>query len=362
MTTSDVAKTDRIAGVDALRGLAVLGMMAAHVGKSIKIYPGDSGGWTWLDVFDGRSAATFALLLGVSVTLLSRGRTIRFSRARIATRAVLLVGLGMVLMELKTPVDVILVNSGVMMLVAIIALRWRTWVLLTVATAFATVGSLFWTAIHTYDPLGVLSGRPVPRLFESIWGIHYPVMVWMAYALAGMAIARMDLRSLKVLATMLLIGAALVIVELTMSGCGASQPMYEGVDILPSTPAVHVLQDGWWSNTAPHANSPAEVVGNTGMAAIVLAIFCLGTLHWKRALLPLSAVGAMALTAYSGHIVVIWWSENMDVFDPHNATLVEYWVVTIVLCVVWTLALGRGPLERAMHAVSMRMAGSDERR
>src|SRR5690606_11520134 len=57
----------RIDGLDLARGLAVLGMFVAHVGTAGNAYPPTEVG----QLADGRSAALFALLAGVSVALLS---------------------------------------------------------------------------------------------------------------------------------------------------------------------------------------------------------------------------------------------------------------------------------------------------
>jgi len=60
----------RITGVDVARGLAVLGMLTAHVGPG---GPDDPWPWSLAQVVDGRSAALFVLLSGVSVALISGG-------------------------------------------------------------------------------------------------------------------------------------------------------------------------------------------------------------------------------------------------------------------------------------------------
>ncbi|MCJ7826897.1 MAG: DUF1624 domain-containing protein, partial [Demequinaceae bacterium] len=70
---------DRIVGIDAVRGIAILGMFAAHVRP---LTPQGTFEWGWLWVVDGRSAATFALLVGVSMTLLARGHSFSHSHSR----------------------------------------------------------------------------------------------------------------------------------------------------------------------------------------------------------------------------------------------------------------------------------------
>ena len=112
--------------------------------------------------------------------------------------------------------------------------------------------------------------------------------------------------------------------------------------------------------TDPHADSTFEVLGNCGVAlvllAVVLALTTLpATARVSRVLLyPLAATGAMALSAYSGHIVaiallghdVVWYTES-------NAVLGWFVVVTLVVCTLWTRFVGRGPLEMLMRLVTV---------
>ena len=62
----------RIAGLDLARGLAVIGMFAAHL---LWIDPFDIADLsTWTDVVNGRSSILFATLAGISIALLTGGR------------------------------------------------------------------------------------------------------------------------------------------------------------------------------------------------------------------------------------------------------------------------------------------------
>src|SRR5690606_31645562 len=92
----------RVAGVDLARGLAVIGMFAAHLLAT-------GGGWvwsdpsTWVSIVDGRSSILFATLAGGSTGLVTGGRTaldrahMGAARGRIALRAALLLVLGILL-------------------------------------------------------------------------------------------------------------------------------------------------------------------------------------------------------------------------------------------------------------------------
>ncbi|MGY2062520.1 heparan-alpha-glucosaminide N-acetyltransferase domain-containing protein, partial [Nocardia gipuzkoensis] len=62
------ASAARLIGVDAARGLALIGMMAVHVLPDAT----DDGDPTWsFTLFGGRASALFAVLAGVSVALLT---------------------------------------------------------------------------------------------------------------------------------------------------------------------------------------------------------------------------------------------------------------------------------------------------
>src|SRR5215207_6017259 len=102
----------RIAGVDLARGLAVLGMVAAHVLWIENFDARDAS--TWIAVVDGRSSILFATLAGVSIGLVTGGTRplappeMRLARERLAVRGALLWLIGLGLIATGVPVYVIL--------------------------------------------------------------------------------------------------------------------------------------------------------------------------------------------------------------------------------------------------------------
>src|ERR671933_2096393 len=78
VTAEAPAPSARVTGVDLARGLALLGMFAVHVFDEYT----DGGGTLTGYLAAGRSAATFALVAGVSVAFLTGGRRILHGRAR----------------------------------------------------------------------------------------------------------------------------------------------------------------------------------------------------------------------------------------------------------------------------------------
>ncbi|WIB35370.1 heparan-alpha-glucosaminide N-acetyltransferase domain-containing protein [Curtobacterium sp. MCJR17_043] len=177
----------RLVGVDVARAVALLGMIAAHVGDvAEQVNWADPASWS--AVVNGRSAALFAVLAGVSIGLVS-GReappgppTIGRIRARLALRAVVVVAVGLLLMTLGTPVYVVLPTYGALFLLALPVLRWRPWALLVLAAACALASAPVVIAVL---PVYADAGMAGVQL-----GLVYPVVTFAAYVFVGLAVAR----------------------------------------------------------------------------------------------------------------------------------------------------------------------------
>ncbi len=337
---------ERIGGVDVARGIAVLGMMTAHVGVAGPDLWSTDG---WLGVADGRSAALFAVLAGLSIALLSgrhrpvAGAALGRARVRIAVRGGLLVLLGMFLAALGAPIAVILQSYGLMFALVLPVLRLprASLVLLSVAVALGGPGLCF----ALTDTLAA-AGRPPTGLLELLIAGYYPVAVWVAYVLAGLAVGRSDLRSTRFRARLAALGAGLAVAGygggVLLTGLAAGQ-------------AESVLR---LVSVEPHADSTFEVAGNTGVALLVVAGCLLVADRWPRPVYPLAATGALALTAYSTHIVVIAIMGDDVVREPRVGVHLGFLATTLVLTSLWRALVGRGPLERAMHEISTGIAAS----
>lgn len=331
----------RVVALDVVRGLAVLGMFTAHLGDD---RPGTASGW--LVVFDGRSAATFALLAGVGAALIDggavprTGQDHRHSVARVLARAAVLWPLGLLLTALGTPVDVILTNYAVMLAVVTLALRWPRPALLVVAVAVATVGPLVWVTVR--DRLG--PGADASPPLDAVVGQHYPAVVWTAYLLVGVAIGRTDLRRAALAPRLLLTGTVL-----------AAVAYGSGTLVHDALPSQATLRRALTSVDA-HANTTPEVVGNIGVTLALLGAALLLVRVARPLLVPLAATGALALTAYSAQLVVIAALGVDVVLAPSNLRLAAFVGITLVATTAWWLGVGRGPLERGLHALSTAVA------
>lgn len=328
---------ERVGGVDAARGLAVLGMFAAHVGAAPA-----AGRTDWLAVADGRSSALFAVLAGISIGLLSggpvpvAGPAQRAVRRRILARAGAVAVIGYGLVALGTPIAVILPAYALMWVLVLPTLGWGRRRLLAGAAAFALVGPLVVSLARETPTVGA---GPVALLVTG----YYPAVVWLAYILAGLAVGRSDLHS-RTVAWRLLAGGA----GLALLGYGGGALLARAAPSLAGILSI-----------APRADTTPEVIGNLGVALAVLGSFLLigRTSAGRLSLGPLMAVGTLALTVYSVQVVVIALAGPVTVWEQRtNGTLLAFVLATLALTTAWVRWFGRGPLEAGVRRISMAAA------
>lgn len=120
----------RFLGLDAARGLAVLGMLVAYC---LVTPPWGSGAGALLGLVHGRSGILFATVAGVSLALMSggsgipEGEQLLRARAAILGRAIVLLFLAGVLSMIPTTVQVVLASYAFWFVLALPALRWCGW-------------------------------------------------------------------------------------------------------------------------------------------------------------------------------------------------------------------------------------------
>lgn len=200
----------RLVGVDVARGLALLGMMAVH---SFSTFTDDGDPAVATVIAAGRSAATFAFVAGVSLTFLSGGRTPLLGHGRtaaaagIAVRGLLIALVGLVLGYLDSA-EVILPFYGLMFLLAVPLLGLRARALALLAAGIAVLGPVLLVVAadrgassageHVNPTLTTLVHDPLGLLVLLLATGSYPVLAYLSYVCAGMAVGRLDLSSRRV--------------------------------------------------------------------------------------------------------------------------------------------------------------------
>ena len=214
----------RIAGIDLARGIAVVGMFAAHL---LWIDPFD---WrdssTWVDIANGRSSILFAVLAGVSIGLVTGGRTpvsgpVRErASARLAIRALCIWVIGVLLILTQVPVYVILPAYAILFILTLPLLRARPAFLFGLAAVLGLVMPWVQALIGLLPFWTTRLGGEIGLLF----GVNYPFTVWIAFVVAGLGIGRLDLRALGTQAALAFVGAGLAMVSYALAAAFPAPP------------------------------------------------------------------------------------------------------------------------------------------
>ncbi len=348
----------RTLGLDVARGVAVLGMFTVHLG------PDDDGSGfdIAVNVAHGRSSALFAVLVGVTlIAIVDRHRAQPGAPGlaawiAVAVRAGILVALGTVLTAAGAPVEVILAYYGVYLLMVVPMCGFSARRLAWIAAAWALIGP---QVLFIVRP--IVEGLAPDSVDPFVTGT-YPALSWIPLVLAGMAIGRTDFAAWRTRGWAALFGVGLAVI-----GYGGSWALLRR---LPGVDPVLQNSSLWWANSdgyfdhehwswllvaAPHTQTTLSVIGNTGVALVLIvslsaAIDRCRALRWP--VKPVAAVGSMSLTAYVAHIVGIW------VLDAHGFA-VQSWsavagfiVIIAVAATAWSRWFGRGPVEAMLHYCS----------
>ncbi|MEX5306229.1 heparan-alpha-glucosaminide N-acetyltransferase domain-containing protein [Kocuria sp. CPCC 205258] len=366
----------RLVGIDAARGLALLGMVSVHILPSWDPETFEATvQWT---LFSGRAAALFALLAGVGLALGSggtrvhEGRRATADRAGLLVRAVLITALGLLINQLSPgdpPAYNILVYYGVFFLLALPFLHLSVRALLAWAAGLAVLGPVL---VHSLGPalpgftvynpgLAELVTEPGTTLAQLLVTGSYPGVTYLVYLLAGLALGRLDLSAVRTQAGLAIGGAALAVFSAVTSWLllhplggierllAASPSLDRGdvQDVLVYGPDPVLPSATWWwlAVTGPHTNTPLALLSGVGTGALVLGLCLLVARRAGHVLLPLVAAGSMTLTLYSAHLLGLFLELHYE--QPVLWFLVHVLVGT-VFAVLWHRARGQGPLERVV--------------
>ncbi len=365
----------RVVGVDLARLVALVGMFAAHLVSPLD--PGAPGGVDPLfQVAAGRSSALFALLAGVGIALATRDVAADpwRHRLRLVVRAVLVAAVGLVLGGLPSGLAVILTFYGVLFLCALPVLTWRARSLALLALGWgllSPVGSLLLRR-QVHAPAKLVPSlaelaRPGELGLELMLTGYYPVLTWATYLFAGMAVGRLDLRRAAVGPRLALVGAWLSALALAVSALVTSWPRARaalladaglppdgwaalGTELRLGLHGTHPAGSAWWLGVwSPHSGSVVDLAHTTGTALLVL-----GLALWLVRLVPappwrvLTGAGAMTLTLYSTHVVVL--ASVLGVRG--EAALVVHTLLAVGVGAAFAGVPTRGPLEAMVSAAT----------
>ena len=353
----------RVDGVDAARGLALIGMFIAHVSPVVT----SAEFMSLIQLADERPRLLFALTAGMGLGFIT-GATRPITEGRgslrrqIAIRAVILIILGLgIAITLHPLVFIILDVYGVAFLLLLPLLFLPRGVALGVGIVLLAVAPAFAELAKGTEFIVEMQASSLGLIADWFVSGAYPVLVWIAAMLIGLALVRYDLSKPRVVAVAALIGAyaaaTLLPVAALMPGGNAAPP----VDALAALGA-----DARMSAAMTEAvRLSIETVGNVGVGVVVVAAmllllqFAVPAVRRVAGMLlsPITAMGSMPLSVYTLHLIVIAMSVRLERGVPTD----DSWELLIALIVgsmlfawLWRRYIGRGPLEQLLRWASGR--------
>ena len=286
----------RFDGIDLARGLAIVGMVFAHLGPT-----GFDGGviadYT-TTAFAGYPSALFAVLAGVSLGLFHERGADDPVRTRLATlvRGVILLVAGTLMSMVQSTIAIVLSTIAVIYLLLFWLPRCKTWVIAVIIAVLAAVSSVGFVLVDL-----------VPFGFE-LFMPPYPVLAWLTYGAVGVLVHRFLVGNTKAQAIAvvpaLLLAAVGFVIRVNSAAVVPDELLVDAAEPqFDSAPLVQLLLT---QSFEPHTGMFGDLLASITCAIAVICLCCLlCQVRWANILAyPLRAVGAMALTTYVAHVFI----------------------------------------------------------
>ena len=286
----------RFDGIDLARGLAIVGMVFAHLGPT-----GFDGGviadYT-TTAFAGYPSALFAVLAGVSLGLFHERGADDPVRTRLATlvRGVILLVAGTLMSMVQSTIAIVLSTIAVIYLLLFWLPRCKTWVIAVIIAVLAAVSSVGFVLVDL-----------VPFGFE-LFMPPYPVLAWLTYGAVGVLVHRFLVGNTKAQAIAvvpaLLLAAVGFVIRVNNAAVFPYDPLADYTEPqFDKEPLVQLLLT---QSFEPHTGMFGDLLASITCAIAVICLCCLlCQVRWANILAyPLRAVGAMALTTYVAHVFI----------------------------------------------------------
>ena len=354
-------------GYDIARAMAVFGMVIVNF--TVVMGAEDRGpDWlVWLiGLLEGRAAATFVVLAGVGMSLLTRrarlsgdSRAMAAKRMALIKRAVFLFCFGLIYAPLW-PAD-ILHFYGIYMLIGTCLLNTTDRTLWAAATSFV-LGFVLLLMLLDYDK----GWDWVTLTYTDFWTIHgmvrhlffngfHPVIPWTAFLLVGIWLGRKDMTD-PVIRKRLFAGGLSATVLAEVASHGLIHWM------LARFPDENPVDIQGIFGAAPIPPMPFYLLSAGGTALMVIVV-CVVFAEKFRAvpglINPLITTGQLALSFYVGHVVLGMGAlEMMGRLDNQDlaAAVISalcFCVMGVFAAMLWRRRFDRGPLEWVLRKVTV---------
>ncbi|WP_459502266.1 DUF418 domain-containing protein [Bacillus sp. C1] len=359
-----VTPSKRIEGLDFARALAMFGMLIVNY-KILTGAAGNGPGWLiWFaELFEGRASATFVMLAGIGVALMTKKARsgtpfdIKQNRMNLWKRSIFLFILGLLLYAVGWTGD-ILHYYGVYMLVASLFIIASDRCIFIGVAIFLFVAQILQITINymkgwhlekpfiEYIDFWTVEGFVRNLLFNG----YHPVFPWICFLLIGMVIGKLDLTKEVIRRKLMVISVILLVV---IEVC--SQILLRVSLSLLDKESLHFL-----FQTGPIPPTIFYIVSNSASAIIVilLSIYITEKLsgHWFTN--AIVKTGQLTLTHYVSHVFI-----GIGILIPlnrvENQTLtfaltfsLLFFIGSIIFSVIWRRKYKRGPIEFIMRKIT----------
>jgi uncharacterized protein len=354
----------RIIGIDVARALAVIGMIIVN----FKVVFGEKGQpWvkSFASLFDGKAAATFVVLAGVGLALMTNSAInhrdkakIKVARIRIAKRAVLLFIIGVSYITIW-PAD-ILHFYGIYMAITVVLLTCKEKTILISGIAIIVAYPILITVFNyetgwnfetlDYQDFWTFKGF-IRNLFFN--GFH-PVLPWTAFMLFGYWFGKQDLNNDKFVKKTFWMSTIIFISIQVVS--------YLTISILSEGNQEAAFRLTAIFGTKPMPPLPIYMFNGIAIAFAIISACILIAKKFENSFIigALNKTGQLALTFYVAHVVV-----GMGIIEIINPSKigdysiefsVGYAMVFCLLCilfaVIWRKYYNSGPLEWMLRKIT----------
>jgi uncharacterized membrane protein YeiB len=354
----------RIIGIDVARALAVIGMIVVN----FKVVFGENGQpWVkyFASIFDGKAAATFVVLAGIGLALMTNSAIInkdkakiKVARIRIAKRALFLFIIGISYITIW-PAD-ILHFYGIYMVITLLVLTCNEKTILisgiSLIIAYPILITVFnyetgWDFVTLdYQDFWTFKGF-IRNLFFN--GFH-PVMPWTAFMLLGYWFGKQDLHNDKFVKKTFWMSTLIFISIQVVS--------YLSISILSEGNQEAALEITEILGTQPMPPLPIYMFNGIAIAFSLISACILIAKKFENTFIidALNKTGQLALTFYVAHVII-----GMGIIEAINPSemgkysvgfSVVYALVFSFLCIIFAVIWRRykksGPLEWIMRKVT----------
>lgn len=352
----------RLVGIDVARALAIFGMIVVN----FKIAIGMEGDATLIkiaSIFDGKAAATFVVLAGVGISLMTRKvlsqPELKSSlQLKLLKRSVFLLVAGLSYYWIW-PAD-ILHYYGVYMLIALLLISHtgkRILIWTSILIFLAPVLLLFfeyetgWNVeTLTYIDFWTVKGF-LRNLFVN--GFH-PVIPWTSFMLFGMWFGRFDLNNDSFLKKSLIISGLLFIIIQVFS--------FYMIQMLMSSLNIPFDFAEAFVGTASMPPSITYMLNGISIATVVItSCILIGKRFEENPIIStLEKTGQLALTFYIGHVIIgmglieTFGSGIMGKYDIGFSLIysIIFFSLSMLFAVLWRNKFNQGPFEYIMRKLT----------